>query len=139
MAPVVTRTLQSCPPDVAACIMNVQHVQRTQYGMEPRDDSHLTVLFATGCADPEYDSVQAVAHELYMTNLIYKTTLYDVLVEDTMRSVARTVVRKHRVPWGDAWNIVRRYVPSMMKLYAMRLAMVQVLPGADTPGWPGSS
>ena len=116
-------------------IATIHGLQRTRYGMEPRADSHLTRAFARGDADPEYRSAGDVAQELYMVDRIYQTTLDDVLVEETMRLVAASLVHEDRLKWGDAWSIVRAYVPSMLKMYAMRQAGVCIPSGtvsADT-------
>lgn len=117
-------------------IAAIHQLQRTRYGMEPRDDSYLTRAFANGRADPEYATVEDVAQELYMVNRIYQETLYDVLAEETMRLVAQSLVHEDRLLWGDAWAITRRYVPSMLKMFALRQAGVHISPeAASSHAW----
>lgn len=103
-----------------AVIEDVRAQQRAM-GMEPRDDSALTVQYARGEADTLclYVDPADVANDLVAVDLVYQTTLYQEIVEDTLRFVANWLHRKYRLPWGDTWAIVRAYVPTMVKLYCI--------------------
>ena len=100
-------------------IIEVQNIQKS-WGMEPRNDSKLTVNYALGTCEDEYPTPYDVAHELMFTDRIYKFTLYGQIIEDVMREVAGIIKRKYRIPWTGTWKIVRFYVPSMLKFYLMR-------------------
>jgi len=89
-------------------------------GMHPRDDSRLTVLYAHGACDPEYATAFDVAHELWMVDQIYKTTLYGEVVEDTLRCIAARLREAYALSWSATWQIVRFYAPTMLKLYMLR-------------------
>ena len=75
-------------------IIEVQTIQRS-WGMEPRNDSKLTVSYALGTCEDEYPTSYDVAHELMFTDRIYKFTLYGQLIEDVMREVASIIKRKY--------------------------------------------
>ena len=107
----------------------VHEWQRT-YGMEPRDDSRLTQLFADGHIHMPPDQI---ARELMATDFIYKHTLYGDLIEEFLRSVAARVRREYRTSWKATWNIVRFYGPVALKLICLQMAHVgipQVMPPA---------
>lgn len=103
-------------------IDNVHTLQKI-YGMEPRQDSKLTLAYARGETEPEYATAEAVAHELVMVDRIYKTTLYSAIIEDVMRGIANRLKKevKH-ITWTEAWNVVRFYAPTILKLYCLRKA-----------------
>lgn len=100
-------------------IIEVQNIQKS-WGMEPRNDSKLTVSYALGTCEDEYPTPHDVAHELMFTDRIYKFTLYGQIIEDVMREVAGFIKRKYKIPWTGTWKIVRFYVPPMLKFYLMR-------------------
>lgn len=121
--------MASCPDDakknVEARRAAVWAAQR-EMGMVPRGDSHLTEQFAQGTCDPEYCSAAVVAKELVMVHFIHTETLYGQIIEDVMRHVARWFHDDWHLTWTDAWTIVRRYVPSMLKFHCMRMAGMTV-------------
>lgn len=106
--------------------MNEIHELQKKVGMNPREDSRLTRQYAEGCADPEFASVQDVVHELYIVDGIFRTTLYGEVIEDVMRRVADQLRERYRVTWTVAWDIVRFYVPTMLKLHMLRRSGVQL-------------
>ena len=63
------------------------HAWQRHYGMEPRDDSKLTELFADGALGMGAQA-DVVARELVVTDHIYKTTLYGEVIEEFLRRVA---------------------------------------------------
>lgn len=99
------------------------HALQRRYGMEPRQDSKLTLAYAHGDVEPEYATAEAVAHELVMVDRIYQTTLYSVILEDAMRGIANRLKKEVRhISWNDVWRIVRFYAPTILKLYCLRKA-----------------
>lgn len=102
------------------------HALQKKVGMTPRDDSRLTRQYAEGRADPEFATVQDVVHELYIVDGIFRCTLYGEVIEDVMRMAAAEVRRRYRVTWSVAWDIVRFYVPTMLKLHMLRRSGVQL-------------
>lgn len=105
--------------DVDACIRQIHNLQK-KVGMQPRNDSRLTRQYAEGCADPEFVTINDVVHELYIVDAIFRTTLYGEVIEDVMRQVANEIRRRYRLTWTVAWDIVRFYVPTMLKLHMLR-------------------
>jgi hypothetical protein len=100
--------------------MEEVYMEQTRLGMEPRADSRLTVRWANGDAEPEYQNAWQVAHELVITDQIYKTTLYGEIIEEVMRNVAGFLRKKYRgLTWTDTWDIVRFYVPTMLKIHCL--------------------
>lgn len=104
--------------DYSARLKEVQALQ-AQMGMEPRCDSRLTEQYANGHAEPEFDTAYKVAHELVMTDYIYRTTLYSQVIEEVMRNVAGWLKKRYKLTWTDAWEITRFYAPTMIKLQCM--------------------
>lgn len=112
--------------------MNEARVARTEqvqawqrhYGMEPRNDSKLTELYATGALNWPAD---AVARELVATEFIFANTLYSELLEDFMRGVANALRMRHpRLSWTATWSIVRFYAPIALKLMSLDACSVRI-------------
>lgn len=104
------------------------HAAQRQQGMEPRDDSQLTYRYALGELPDDVPS--SIATELVVVEKICTHTEYCVLLEHVMRVVATRLKGTHRaLPWRDVWDIVRFYVPSMLKMYAFRQMQAR---GEDT-------
>lgn len=84
-----------------------------ELGMEPRDDSFLTYLYVSKqvCLD-----VKEAAEELVLVDHFYHSTPYGRLIEETMRIVAFHMKQTYRITWTQTWNLVRLYVPTMLKL-----------------------
>lgn len=104
---------------------NMVHEWQRFYGMEPRADSRLTDLFASGCFDMPADMV---ARELMSTDFIYKHTLYGELSEEFLRLVADLVRREHGISWPATWNIVRFYGPIALKLICLQMSNAVIPP-----------
>ena len=93
------------------------HEYQRQYGMTPRPDSKLTLLYARGDTALRADEV---ARELVCVDYLYGTTLYGEILEGYMREVAALLRRAfHGLSWTDTWRIVAFYAP-----IALRLQMV---------------
>ena len=96
------------------------HAAQRAMGMEPRRDSRLTQQFALGTAPREYPTAITVAQELVIVDHIFRTTLYGEIIEQTMRDVAKVLKQRYRrVPWKIIWEVVRFYVPDMLKLHCL--------------------
>lgn len=106
-------------PEVGKKIELIHAAQRL-LGMEPRNDSQLTWNYAIGDLDDEDDVPSAIAKELVTIDNIYKKTNYGAIIEDVMRELAFCLKKKYRITWGDTWDIVRFYGPTMLKLYCHR-------------------
>ena len=104
-------------------IQEVHDYQRF-LGMEPRDDSKLTLMYAEGKTDM---SAQEVARELMAVDYIFKHTLYGEFIEEYMRRVAKHVKQTYKLTWADTWVIVRIYAPTALKLQCL-LATGQRIP-----------
>lgn len=100
-------------------LQQVHDMQRAM-GMEPRTDSRLTSQWVDGTANPVYKTATDVAHELVFVDHIYQTTLYGEVIEEAMRLIAQWVQTETRLPWGDTWQLVRWYAPTMLKLHFLR-------------------
>lgn len=97
------------------------HAAQRRLGMEPRDDSSLTFNYASGQLDDDETLLPStVANELFIVDHIHKTTNYATIIEDVMREVAEELRNKYRLSWSDTWEIVRFYVPTMLKLYCIK-------------------
>jgi hypothetical protein len=103
-------------------IKEVHDFQR-KLGMDPRNDSKLTLMYANGETEL---SAEEVAKELMAVDFIYKKTLYGELIEEYMRDIALKIRRKYRIPWGDTWNIVRFYAPSALKLQCLSASFLNI-------------
>ena len=104
----------------AAIRLQQLHDMQRAMGMEPRKDSHLTTQWVEGNADPVYETVTDVAHELVFVDYIYQHTLYGEVIEESMRLLAEWVRAEFRIPWTQTWELVRWYAPTMLKLYFLR-------------------
>ena len=101
------------------------------YRMEPRNDSKLTELFASGNLNMSPDQV---ARELMATDFIYKYTLYGELIEEFMRKVADRLKRQYNLTWTATWQIVRFYAPMGLKLICLictKRDIPQLMPTPD--------
>lgn len=86
------------------------------YGMQPREDSKLTDLYARGLLDAAL-TADSVARELVATDFLYKNTLYPEILEDFLRGVANRCKRENpSLTWNQVWEIVRFYGPDVLKL-----------------------
>lgn len=108
----------------AVRVARIQSLQRA-YGMEPRDDSKLTQLYARGDAPW---GAEEVARELVCTDFLFSQTLYGQLLEDYMRGVAGRLRARHgaRLAWGDTWRIVTFYAPIALKLQMVQCTGVRM-------------
>lgn len=101
--------------------IDLVHAAQRRLGMDPRDDSMLTFNYANGILDDDESLLPStVANELYIVDRIHKSTNYGRIIEDVMREIADHVRNKYRLSWADTWDIVRFYVPTMLKLYCAR-------------------
>lgn len=100
------------------------HEWQRLYGMEPRKDSKLTEMFASGKLNMFPDQV---ARELMATDFIYKYTLYGELIEEFMRKVASRLKKQYNLTWTATWEIVRFYAPIGLKLTCL-LQTQRVIP-----------
>ena len=94
--------------------------EQLRLGMIPRNDSLLTYNFAIGNVPPYFENPETVAREIYVVSRIYDDTMYGQLIESVMRKIANHVHYKYKLEWGDTWEIVRFYVPSMLKFYCVK-------------------
>ena len=92
------------------------HAKLVSAGLSPRDDSRLSYMFATGQISDEIDTV---VHELVVVDAIHRHTAYGEVIEEVMREVASRCHQKYRLSWSDTWDMVRFYVPSMLKLHCV--------------------
>jgi hypothetical protein len=100
--------------DVRALRTDMVRAWQRHYGMEPRDDSRLTRLFADGLVAMPPDMV---ARELLATDYIYKRTMYGELMPTFLRRVADRLRAAHpKLSWTATWDIVRFYGPIALKL-----------------------
>lgn len=99
--------------DVAAL-----HAWQRHYGMEPREDSRLTELYARGELAPL--GADEVARELYATDFFYRGTLYPEVIEAFLRRVAARLREEHSLSWTSTWKVVRYYGPLALKLLMVR-------------------
>ena len=68
------------------------------------------------------DVPSSIANELVFVDMICKKTTYCAIIEYAMRIIAFKIKRKYNnLTWTDTWDITRFYVPSMLKLYCIRL------------------
>lgn len=118
----ITQKLQCLPEDKrerATQRIRQIHTAQQRIGMIPRDDSVLTFKYAI--EDPEVDDVpSSIANELYIVDMLYQKTSYGRILEPALREIAAYVKRRYRIPWGDVWNIVRFFGPTMLKLYCAK-------------------
>ena len=94
-----------------------------KFGMEPRNDSYLTKMYANN--ETEWNA-ETVAKELVCVDYIYKHTLYGEFIEDYMRCLASLVRNKYHLNWNDTWEIVRFYGPVSLKLMALTTSSTRI-------------
>ena len=106
---------------------NVRSVQEWQrfYGMNPREDSRLTKLYAEGSLNMRADEV---ARELVATHFIFQHTLYGELIEEFMRLVACRLRTEYELQWSSTWEITRCYAPIALKLMCVESAGIRIPP-----------
>jgi hypothetical protein len=92
-------------------------------GMDPRNDSQLTLKFMRG--EVEEDEHQ-VARWLFNADRIHKETSYSSILEESMREIASILKRDTGIPWKVVWDIVRFYAPPMLRLYCVRKAGISM-------------
>ena len=120
----ISKTLTTLPQSVRqvaeARILEIHEFQRA-FGMEPRDDSTLTLSYATGKM-PHMTSLQ-IAKELVIVDRVYQHTQYSSVLEEVMRKVTYYLKEKYSfISWTDIWSITRFYIPEMIKLYCIRMS-----------------
>jgi hypothetical protein len=98
------------------CISNI-HEEQCKLNMIPRNDSLLTYNFAKKNAPTYITDEKAVAHELFVVDQIYQNTNYANIIEDTMREIAAFIHFKYNLDWTKTWEIVRFYVPDILKMF----------------------
>ena len=107
------------------------HAWQRRYGMEPRSDSSLTLLYADGMTG--FMSADEVARELVCTDYIYKNTLYGEVIEEYMRCVAGMVRAQYRLSWTSVWGIVRMYAPIALKMQMVSATGIRIPNCVATP------
>ena len=105
-----------------AQLSRIEDVRRAQatLGMTPRNDSILTYNYAIGDIPDYMDDPKVVAKELVIVDHIYANTNYATIIEDVMREIASFIHFKYKIDWTSTWEMVRFYVPDMLKLYCIR-------------------
>lgn len=111
--------LESDKLEVVQAKINLVHMAQRRLGMEPRNDSRLTYNFALGLLDHD-DVPSSIASELFVVEQIFSTTNYSRIIEDVLREIAEYVKKKYQIPWTNAWEIVRFYGPTMLKLHCIK-------------------
>ena len=103
-------------------LQKIEDVRKEQkkYGMQFRNDSILTYNFAIGNVPDYLSDSKTIAHELFIVDLIFQKTNYGDIIEDVMREIAYTFKFKYRLPWNVTWEMVRFYIPDMLKMYCVR-------------------
>jgi hypothetical protein len=92
--------------------------RQRQNGMEPRDDSMLTWKHINQFPQSHPSDID-VAKELVAVHFIHNHTAYRNINEAMMRSFAGDLVQNHNFFWGDAYQLARKYVPDMVKLFCL--------------------
>lgn len=111
--------MQNLNEDQVEKIKTIQRTQR-ELGMTPRNDSILTYNFALGNVPDFMNDSNVIAQELVIVNHIHTTTNYSQIIESVMREIAQHVHFKYKLDWNTTWDIVKFYVPDMLKLYCVR-------------------
>lgn len=108
--------------------LKLKKVQEEQLklNMTPRNDSILTYNYAKGNVPDYLNDPLIVAKELVAVDFVYSKTNYGSLIEDVMREIADHVRSKYRLDWNTTWEIVRFYVPDMLKLYCMKERQLKI-------------
>lgn len=102
-------------------VTEIHQLQR-HFGMEPRDDSILTLQYAIGQLNSHVRG-ESIAKELVIVDRIHKQTAYSSILEETMRKVTNFMHEKYPfIMWGDLWKITRFYLTEIIKLYCIRVS-----------------
>ena len=103
-------------------LKKIQIVQNEQkkFGMMPRNDSILTYNYAIGEIPDYLNDPEKVAQELIIVNHIHEHTNYANIIEDVMREIANHIHFKYKLDWNTTWEIVKFYIPDMLKLYCVK-------------------
>jgi len=81
-----------------------------------RDDSRLAFLAAKGELLPPFWNDEVVVHECAIQQWLCQTSIYVSLLTVLMKKVATRLKGTHkRLPWNCVWEIVKRYVPDILK------------------------
>ena len=81
-----------------------------------RDDSRLAFLAAKGGTLPPLWNDEVVVHECAIQQWLCQTSIYVSLLPLLMKKVANRLKGTHkRLPWNCVWEIVKRYVPDILK------------------------
>jgi len=119
----IAHNLQGLPEDKrnrATHRIRQIHAAQQRIGMTPRDDSLLTFKYAVEELDDDNDVPSSIANELFIVDMLYKETSYGRILEPALREIAAYVKKKYNIPWGDVWDMVRFFGPTMLKLYCAK-------------------
>lgn len=104
--------------------LNAVKNKQIELGMTPRSDSILAYNYSMGNVPQYLNDPQTVAKELVIVDRIYQNSNYSDIIEDVMREVAGFVKFYYKIDWNTTWDIVRYYVPDMLKLYCIRKSQI---------------
>lgn len=86
-----------------------------RYGLDMRDDSRFAYNFSVGAV---MDSVDDVTAEIAIMQWLSDTTPYQRVCEESMRVIAARSKQRYGLrDWSRTWQIVRLYVPELLKLH----------------------
>lgn len=100
--------------------------EQSKLSMTPRNDSILTYNYAINNVPDYLNTPEKIAQELVIVDYIYNNTNYATIIEDVMREVASHIRFKYRLDWNTTWDIVRFYIPDMLKLYCIRTSNIEL-------------
>tara|TARA_B100000475_G_C15029823_1_gene327531 strand:- start:69 stop:458 length:390 start_codon:yes stop_codon:yes gene_type:complete len=106
--------------------LNAVKQKQLELGMNPRSDSILAYNYAIEKVPKYLDDSNIIAKELVIVDYIYKNTDYSEIIEDVMREVAGFVKHYYKLDWNTTWEIVRFYVPDMLKLYCIKKHNIKI-------------
>jgi len=109
--------------DAIRARMSQVHDAQAVLQMAPRTDSRLTLMYATGHLNA---TAREVAHELMCVDHIMGHTNYDQIIEESMRRIAAYVKSTYKIDWTSTWEIVRKYVPTALKMHSVRAYYCQM-------------
>ena len=94
-----------------------------RHGVNLRDDSYLTYLFATQASEGDFDAfLPIVVDEMYVTQRMYAETPLGGVCENVFREVADLVHAEFpTLPWSIIWDNTRTYAHTVMKIRAQKL------------------